>query len=172
MFCEMKHGLPPLINANSTVLVLGTMPGERSIALQQYYANKGNRFWKILFTVFKEPFSHDYEDRKNLLHRHGIALWNVLQSCEREGSSDSAILNEKPNNLDALHTEYPNIRHVFFESKGAEAYFIKYNKKRAFVSYAVLPSTSGLNARLSFQEKLEQWAALANMAQKSNPAAL
>ncbi len=146
------------------------MPGERSIALQQYYGNKGNHFWKILFMVFGEPFSIDYEARKNLLIRKGIALWNVLQSCERKGSSDGAILNEQPNDLEALHIKYPNIRYVFFESKGAQTYFLKYNKKRAFISYAVLPSTSGLNARLSFHVKLEHWAALAKLALDINPA--
>lgn len=166
----MKHGLRPIISNTSTALILGTMPGERSIALQQYYGNKGNHFWKILFTIFCEPFSTDYEVRKSLLHRHGIALWNVLKSCKREGSSDRAIQNEQPNNLDALHDGYTNIKYVFFESKSAETYFLKYNKKRAFVSYAVLPSTSGLNARFTFQQKLVQWAVVAQLSNNLKPA--
>ena len=156
----MKAALPPIINAESKILILGTMPGEQSIALQQYYGNRGNHFWKILFTVFDEPFSNGYNDRKSLLNKHKIALWNVLASCEREGSSDSAIKNETANDLDALHAIYPAITHVFFESRAAEKFFAKYAKPHKNITYATLPSTSGLNARLSFAQKLEAWQAI------------
>jgi hypoxanthine-DNA glycosylase len=153
----MKKGLAPLISPTTNILILGTMPGERSIALQQYYGNKGNRFWRILFEVFDAPFSDSYADRKMLLEKHGIGLWNVLRSCSREGSADHAIRDEQPNDFEWLHENYPNIRHIFFESKSAERFFLKHCEKKQGISYNVLPSTSGLNAGMTYEEKLEQW---------------
>lgn len=159
----MKKGLPPIIDHESKILILGTMPGERSIALQQYYGNKGNNFWKILFTVFQTPFSQVYEDRLRLLAAQHIALWNVLASCERVGSADHAIRNEQPNDLDWLHENYPGISHVFFESKAAEKYFRKHCIQRPGITYDILPSTSGLNAGIPYAEKLSLWKKLAQL---------
>jgi hypoxanthine-DNA glycosylase len=81
---------PPIVSEKSKVLILGTMPGDRSLKLNQYYGHNGNNFWKIIFTICEEPFSPDYEKRKNVLLNNNLALWDVLQACEREGSSDSS----------------------------------------------------------------------------------
>ncbi|MFP5438997.1 MAG: DNA-deoxyinosine glycosylase [Bacteroidia bacterium] len=153
----MKKGLPPILDKTRRVLILGTMPGERSIALQQYYGNNGNRFWKILFTVFDTEFSAHYQDRLNLLADHKIALWNVLEQCDREGSADHKIRNEKPNDFEWLHDTYLGITHIFFESMSARNYFLKHCVYKPGITYKVLPSTSGLNAGLSYAEKLRQW---------------
>ncbi len=159
----MKNALPPLVTKTSKILILGTMPGERSIALQQYYGNRGNHFWKILFTVLKEEFSLDYTVRKELLSRNNIALWNVLASCEREGSGDASIKNEVPNDFEKFHKAYPSIRFVFFESKAAERYYKKYIIQRTEINYQTLPSTSGLNAGKTFAEKLSEWKTIASV---------
>ena len=159
----IKQGLPPLVHKDSKILILGTMPGERSIALQQYYGNRGNHFWKILFTIFEKPFSNIYEDRVKLLRDHHIALWNVLARCEREGSADHAIRNEQPNNFEWLHATHPAITHVFFESKSAKKYFTKHCNYKPGILYGVLPSTSGLNAGMTFAEKLSLWRVIANL---------
>jgi hypoxanthine-DNA glycosylase len=153
----MKRALPPFINNNSKVLILGTMPGEKSIALQQYYGNPGNYFWKILYAIFNIPFSKNYSDRLSLLRDNNIALCNVLVSCEREGSQDNKIKNEVPNDFAHLHALYPSITHVFFESKAAEKFYSKYCIKYPGIKYEVLPSTSGLNARMSFEDKVILW---------------
>src|SRR5688572_26543746 len=108
----MKSGLPPLIWENSKILILGTMPGEKSIALQQYYGNKGNHFWKIMFDIFGQPFSVDYNYRKLLLQSKRIALWNVLARCERTGSRDDSIANAVPNDLEGLFEKHPEITTV------------------------------------------------------------
>jgi hypoxanthine-DNA glycosylase len=164
----IKQGLPLLIHNDSKILILGTMPGERSIALQQYYGNKGNHFWKILYSVFNTPFSTDYQARVRLLRENHIALWNVLLHCEREGSADHAIRNEQPNDFDGLHEKYPEIRNVFFESKSAATYFKKYCSFKDGVSYSVLPSTSGLNAGMSYDSKLGEWKVLTQIACKND----
>ena len=156
----MKYGLPALVDADSEILILGTMPGERSIALQQYYGNRGNKFWTLLYRVFNEPLSDDYADRISFLKRHHIALWNVLAGCERDGSSDSKIRNELPNDFEGFHRRWPNIRQVFFESIAAQKYYIKYVGTIQGLTYRVLPSTSGLYAAMSFEEKLQAWQAI------------
>nr|WP_315248174.1 DNA-deoxyinosine glycosylase [uncultured Flavobacterium sp.] len=156
-----KTALHPLVDDSSRILILGTMPGDQSIAKQQYYGNKGNHFWRILFTVFNENYSESYDDRKAFLKKHKIALWNVLASCIREGSSDSKISNEAINDFTNFHIQYPNIKNVFFESKSAAKFYHKYLQSQTDISYHILPSTSGLNAGLSFSQKVEMWTILA-----------
>lgn len=153
----LKKALSPIIDHSRNILILGTIPGEQSIAKQQYYGNNGNHFWKILFHIFEEEFSTSYDERKSFLQKHGIALWNVLGSCKREGSSDAKIRDEKINDFESLHIEYPNIKYVFFESKAAANYFKKHTHPQIGVTYITLPSTSGLYAGMSLAEKTAQW---------------
>lgn len=153
----MKTALKPLIHSNSTILILGTMPGEKSLQLQQYYGNKGNQFWKLMYTIFEETFSFDYSDRKALLQKHQIALWDVLSHCERMGSLDSNIKNEVANDFQTLYNAYPKIKTVFFSSIAASKYYDKYALRAANISYYILPSPSGANATMKFEKKLEFW---------------
>lgn len=159
-----KTALDPLVDNSSKILILGTMPGDQSIAKQQFYGNKGNHFWKIIFTIFNEDYSQSYEDRKIFLKKYKIALWNVLASCIREGSSDSKITNETVNDFVNFHKQYPNIQYVFFESKSAAKFFYKYSTPQAGISYHTLPSTSGLHAGISFNQKVEMWKIIAETA--------
>lgn len=160
----LKSALHPLTDNSTRILILGTMPGDQSIAKQQYYGNKGNHFWKIIFTIFNENYSASYEDRKALLKKHKIGLWNVLAFCVREGSSDSKIMNEEINDFASFHIQYPNIQYVFFESKSAAKFYNKYAAPQKGISYHILPSTSGLNAGTSFIKKVEMWKVLAETA--------
>ncbi len=153
----MKKAFPPIIYPDSSIIILGTMPGEKSLELQQYYGNRGNQFWKLLFTILKQPFTTDYEERKALLKNHNIALWDVLQYCEREGSLDSKIKNEQPNDFYSFYNEFPTIKNVLFSSKNASVYYSKYVEYKEGVTYDVLPSPSGANASMSFIEKLDIW---------------
>lgn len=153
----MKQAFPPIANPDSKILILGTMPGEKSLALQQYYGNRGNQFWKILFEIFGAEFTTDYRERISLLKRNGIALWDVLQYCEREGSLDSNIRNEAPNDFEGFYKTHLQIRHVFFSSKNASAYYDKYVGRRDEIVYDVLPSPSGANASMRQAQKLEIW---------------
>lgn len=156
-----RYGLPPLIDKDSRLLILGTMPGERSIAMQQYYANPGNQFWKLLSAAFNEPFPTGSEARRSLLKKHRIGLWNVLASCNRNGSPDRNIRNEAPNDFEWLCRQYPGIRCVAFESKGAAAFYKKHVRQDFGWEFLTLPSASGLNSRVSFTDKLEAWRVLA-----------
>lgn len=122
----MKTAFEPIADAGSRILILGTMPGERSLQLQQYYGHAGNHFWKIMFSILEQPFSTDYAERIKLLKDHKIALWDVLQNCEGRGSSDNAIKNEIPNDFKAFYNQHKNIKSVLFASKKAEEFYTRY----------------------------------------------
>jgi len=152
-----KYSFPPISNPNATVLILGTMPSVQSLALSQYYGNPRNAFWKLLFIIFDTPFSTDYEIRKSVLLQNHIALWDVLQACVREGSLDSAIEQEIPNDFDSFLKAHPHIRHIYFNGQKAAAYFKRYATVENSYRLVTLPSTSPANAGKSFEMKLQEW---------------
>lgn len=147
----------PISASNSTILILGTMPGTKSLELNQYYGHSQNNFWKFLFHIFDEAFSTDYETRKNLLLKNKIALWDVLEYCERIGSLDSAIKNEIANDFESFLIQHPNIKTILFNGQKAAAFFKKYITVNPSYKLITLPSTSPANASKSFQFKLEEW---------------
>lgn len=153
----MKKAFEPIVNPDAQILILGTMPGEKSLELQEYYGNRGNQFWRIMHAVLDKPLTHDYSEKIQLLKHNYIALWDVLQYCEREGSLDSNIKNEVPNDFEAFYKAYPKLKYVFFSSKNAAAYYDKYVGRRKGLVYEVLPSPSGANATKSLTQKLEEW---------------
>lgn len=133
------------------------MPGSQSLLLNQYYGHNRNAFWKIIFSVFNEPFSTDYEIRKAIVLKNNIAVWDVLKACIRKGSLDSAIEQEVPNDFNAFLEEHPNIEHIFFNGQKAAHYFKKYVTVSEKYQLHTLPSTSPANAGMSFEQKLAVW---------------
>ena len=85
------QSFPPIISKKSKILILGSIPGTKSLEKKEYYAHPQNHFWKLLFCMFGEEFSADYQDRLKLLEKYHIALWDTIESCEREGSQDVKI---------------------------------------------------------------------------------
>ena len=108
------QSFPSISNPNAKILILGTMQGTQSLALSEYYGNPRNHFWQLLFTIGNEPYSTDYKKKKNLLLKNNIALWDVMQTCERIGSLDSAILKEIPNDFKDFLKAHPHTTHIFF----------------------------------------------------------
>ena len=154
------QGFLPIINKNAKILILGSMPSEQSLKVNEYYGNRQNRFWQIIFNVFKKELSVNYAEKIKFLYEHNIALWDVLATCERQGSLDAAIKNEQSNNFAQLFTDYKKIQKVCFNGQKAYQAFFKYNKnllQEKNIAYAVLPSTSPANARYSFVELLNEW---------------
>nr|WP_199000618.1 DNA-deoxyinosine glycosylase [Flavobacterium sp. ASV13] len=147
----------PISNSNANILILGTMPGTKSLELNQYYGHNQNNFWKFMFTIFKEDFSTDYETRKTLLQKNNVALWDVLQFCDRVGSLDSAIKNEIANDFETFLEEHPNISTILFNGQKAAAFFKKYVHLKKTYQLITLPSTSPANASQNFQSKLDEW---------------
>src|SRR5664280_2641543 len=110
---------PPIVDDESRVLVLGTMPGAESLRQQRYYAYERNQFWTMLFALYGLSRPDDYEKRVVFLYEKKIALWDVLDSCMRSGSADSKIRFPQPNSIPELLESHPNIGAVFLNGKGA-----------------------------------------------------
>lgn len=153
----LKIAFPPIVHQDCTVLLLGTMPGERSLQLGQYYGHAGNHFWKLIYGLFDLQPSLEYTERTSFLLGHGIALWDVLESCTCVGSLDSQIRNATVNDFEQFYLAYPNLKHVFFDSKKAEEFYRRQVGFSACKSYHLLPSPSRANAGKTFEQKLEAW---------------
>jgi hypoxanthine-DNA glycosylase len=151
------YSFPPIVTTEAKILILGTMPGVQSLQLQQYYGNSRNHFWKILFDLFQEPFSTDYYERKKLLLKNNIALWDVLQACERLGSLDSAIIKEVPNDFNTFLKRHATVTHIFFNGQSAAKYFKKYVQLEDNYTLITLPSTSPAHAGIAIEKKLKEW---------------
>lgn len=150
----LKYSFAPIADSSCRVLILGSMPGEESLRLQQYYGHSRNAFWRI---IDDELPCKIYVQKCSYLLQHKIALWDVLQSAERKGSLDSAIKNERPNELDKFLKQYKNITHIFFNGGKAKNSFSKYFKD-LYLEYncTQLPSTSPAYT-ISFEKKKKLW---------------
>jgi len=133
------------------------MPGIKSLEENQYYAHKRNAFWPIIYKLFDEKISKNYDDRKAFALKNNIALWDTLKLCLREGSLDSKIKEEQANEIHQLLMDYPLIHTIIFNGKSAEKFYNKYYKQQKSISYITLPSTSPANAGKTFDEKLSYW---------------
>ena len=159
------HSFPPLATADARLLILGSMPGLASLAAGQYYAHPRNAFWPLMSRLLDLPPALDYPARAAALCGAGVALWDVLHSCRRQGSLDSAIENDSlvPNDLVGFLAAHPAIHHIFFNGAKAETCFRRHIALPAAarqISLTRLPSTSPAHAGRSFAEKLAAWQAV------------
>lgn len=153
----LKQSFAPIIPLQPRILILGSLPGDLSIAKDQYYAHPQNRFWKVLFQLFGKEFTTDYSQRIKLLHQHQIALWDVCASAIRPGSMDTAISEVIPNPIPQFLAEYSSITTIIFNGQKAQKLFDKYFKNQENLHYITLPSTSPANAQFSFDRLLQHW---------------
>lgn len=160
-------GFAPIAGGTPRVLILGSMPGEESLRRREYYANKRNSFWFILGNLLGFNPGAGYAERKTILKKNGLAVWDVLMACEREGSLDSSIVNASSveNDLLSFYAEYPTIKYVFFNGTKAEAEYKKRilplaRLERPNMLYRKLPSTSPTMARLTKAGKLSRWSVI------------
>lgn len=151
----------PFIFNDSKILILGSVPGVKSLEMQEYYAHPQNKFWKILFEIFDENFTTDYREKLAFLQRNKIAVWDVIDSCEREGSLDTKIKNEEQNDILRLLKEYPNIKAVFCNGGKSFKNLQKIVGKQFEIPIYLLPSTSPLHT-ISFEIKLQAWSKISD----------
>jgi hypoxanthine-DNA glycosylase len=152
----------PVASENAKTLILGSMPGERSLAAAEYYAHPRNAFWKIMQAVAGIDPAASYEQRLRALKDRGIALWDVLHSCHREGSLDTAIESGsvKVNDFEAFFRDHPRIRVVLFNGGTSERYYTRYvlpRIKDREITHLLMPSTSPAHAAVSLEQKIKLW---------------
>ena len=165
---DLLQCFPPVATAEARLLILGSMPGARSLEAEQYYAHPRNLFWPIIEALFDIPATWPYEARCEALAEKGVALWDVIGRCERAGSLDSAIRNQtlQPNDFADFFARHRKIRRVFFNGGKAEEVFRRrvlptLDSLGAELTLTRLPSTSPAYAALSFEQKLAAWRAVA-----------
>ena len=156
MTSPLLHGLPPIIDDGAQLLILGNMPSAKSLTAQQYYGNPRNAFWRIMGEIFGFDAEAPYQERTAALRADGVAVWDVLASCRRVGSLDSAVEIDSmvPNDFRALFDTYPAIEHVMFNGAAAEKNF---NRLVGLDLLSVrLPSTSPAQT-MRYEDKLAAW---------------
>lgn len=158
----MLHSFAPIQSPQARVLILGSMPGAASLAAARYYAHPQNRFWPIMGALIGAGPELDYPRRIQALRAAGIALWDVLAQCEREGSLDSAIRDDTAvaNDFAGFFAGHPRVATVLFNGAKAEASFRRFVLKplaRPDLTLLRLPSTSPANASQRYEAKLSAW---------------
>lgn len=159
---SFARSFPPIAAPNAEILILGSMPGQASLAANQYYAHPRNAFWPIMATLLKFDLNTPYAQRIDSLRASRIALWDVLYSCSRPGSLDTDIDPETliANDLVSFLQQHPAIKRVFFNGTKAESCFRKHITPTLgadSISCRRLPSTSPAHAALSLEQKLDAW---------------
>lgn len=158
----INHPFPPLYNKDSKILILGSFPSVKSREQMFFYGHPQNRFWKVISAVFECDKPETIEEKKQFLFKNGIALWDVIASCEITGSSDSSIKNVKVNDISRILNK-ANIRQIFVNGKTAEKYFKKHMKDQINRDAVCLPSTSPANAAWSIERLVEKWQEIRNI---------
>lgn len=157
---DLKRSFPPVADARTRLLVLGSLPGEESLARAQYYAHPRNHFWRLIGAVAEvELATLPYEARLEALLARGIGLWDTVGSARRKGSLDGAIRDHEPNRLAELAETLPGLRAVGFNGAKAAAVGMKALAGREELALLLLPSSSPAFT-LPFEAKLERWMAL------------
>ena len=153
------EGLGPIVDANTRLVVLGSFPGVASLQAQQYYAHPRNHFWPILSALWRVDLkAATYPQRLAAARAHGLGLWDVYASCEREGSLDSAIGNARFNDLAGLKPLAPKL--VAIVHNGGESARAMRHTRALGLPVHRLPSTSPANATWHFERKLAAWRAV------------
>ncbi len=161
-----------IADTDASLLILGSMPGIRSLEAQEYYAHPRNAFWDIMAQLFELEREAPYAQRLNQLKKENIALWDVAHQCVRPGSLDANIDQQSviPNDIPGLLAECPQLKTLCFNGKAAEQLF-KRHFKALYVDPSLnlicLPSTSPAHASLAFADKLEAWATIKSITEKA-----
>lgn len=152
----IKHPIKPIFDKNSKMLILGSFPSVKSREQNFYYGHPQNRFWKVVSAVFDCEEPKSIEEKREFLLSLRIALWDVIASCDIDGSSDSSIKNVVPNNLRVI-LDNADIKKIFVNGKTAEKYYNRYIRNEIKREAVVLPSTSPANAAFSAERLIEEW---------------
>ena len=150
------HPVEALFNTDSQVLILGSFPSVKSRENKFFYAHPQNRFWKVMAEICGCDLPENIEDKKKLILDNHFALWDVIHSCDIEGSADSTIRNVVPNNISVILNN-SEVNRIFVNGKKAESLYKKYLEKETGIHAVCLPSTSPANAAWSLEKLTKYW---------------
>lgn len=153
---RIQHGFAPVFDGRSRVLILGTLPSGKSRETGFYYGHPQNRFWKVLAVLFDEDVPQTVGDKKAMLLRNGVAVWDVVDSCDIIGASDSSIKNVVPADVAGLLAR-TGIEKVFANGALAKKLYDKYTLDETGIPAVQLPSTSPANARFRLDDLVKSW---------------
>ena len=154
------HPIPPVWDSTSRILILGSFPSVKSREQMFFYGHPQNRFWKVVSHIYHEPCPEDIPQKKSFLIRHHIAVWDVVASCDIEGSSDASMRHVEVNDINEILNQ-ASILNIFLNGKTAEKYYRKYTYTATGREAITLPSTSPANAAWSLDRLIEAWRVIA-----------
>lgn len=152
----LVHPVEALFNENSKILILGTFPSVKSREAKFFYGHPQNRFWRVMARLCDAELPQTVEDKKNLILDNHFALWDVIHSCDVEGSADSSIKNVVPNDISVI-LKNSKVSRIFVNGKKAESLYKKYLEKETGITAVCLPSTSPAKASWSEDRLTEYW---------------
>ena len=153
-----KSGFAPIINQDTEILILGSLPSDISIRTGEYYANPQNQFWRIIFTIFNNGLPlYQYRDKTNLLLKNKLGLWDVLAEANRQGSLDADIHGEVLNDFSGLFEAYPNVRKLAFNGDKAFRSFLRMRSGLQQKELSLLTSSSSANTGKAIVQKIKEW---------------
>ncbi|MBI2500512.1 MAG: DNA-deoxyinosine glycosylase [Deltaproteobacteria bacterium] len=166
----LRQSFPFVSSTNAEILILGSMPGQKSLEANQYYAHPHNSFWDLMEHIFGAGHQLEYEKRLQMLKENRVALWDVAFQCQRNGSLDSNIRAVTPNDFQSFFAKHRRIRSVFFNGQKAEQLFTRLvlsniGERVQKLKFVRLPSTSPAHASLTREQKKARWHRALNAAQ-------
>lgn len=153
---SIVHPIPPLFDENSKTLILGSFPSVKSREQSFFYGHPQNRFWKLIATLFDEEIPQSVDEKKQLIIKHNLALWDVIHSCTITGSSDSSIKDVVPNDLSVI-LQNSKVDRFFANGALSHKMYMKYIFPQTGIEAVKLPSTSPANAAFSLERLAESW---------------
>lgn len=151
-----EHPIAPVYDGNSRILILGSFPSVKSREELFFYAHPQNRFWKVIAAVFEHPVPETADEKRALLLASGVALWDVIASCDVTGSADSSIKNPVPNDIGRI-LNTARIQRIYVNGRTAEKYYNLYLRDAVRREAVCLPSTSPANAAWSLERLISAW---------------
>lgn len=158
----LVHSIAPVYDKDSKVLILGSFPSVKSRENKFFYGHPQNRFWKVLAAVFEKEIPETIEEKKKFLLENHVAVWDVIHSCDIEGSSDSSIRNVQANDISPV-LRTAQIQQIYVNGKKAEQLYRKYIYPKVQRDCICLPSTSPANAAWSLERLVETWKGIKGM---------
>ena len=153
---NIRHPFPPLFDESSRTLILGSFPSVKSREAMFFYGHPQNRFWRVIAALYEEDVPQNIEEKKSIILKHNLALWDSIQSCTITGSSDSSVKDVVPNDL-SLIINNSKVDRIFCNGALSYKMYEKFIFPKTNINAIKLPSTSPANAAFSLQRLVNEW---------------